>query len=79
MTCRCPSNADLSRAYSNTKRTHEESDSLPEKDFHTLGRMYGCQGDLFLKIDAVVNFGLKHETTEETEEDLDTQQELQPQ
>lgn len=72
----CPPNVDLS-FYSN-KRVHEESDSLPEKDFQTLGRMYGRQGDPFLKIDAIVNFGLKHETIEETDENLEEPQELQP-
>ncbi len=64
--------------YSN-KRPHEE-DSLPEKNFQTCGRMYGRQGDPFLKVDAIVNFGLKHETTEEPDENLEEeQQELKPQ
>ncbi|KJA14594.1 hypothetical protein HYPSUDRAFT_208593 [Hypholoma sublateritium FD-334 SS-4] len=64
---------------SSNKRIHEESDSLPEKDFQTLGRMYGRQGNPFLKVDAIVNFGLKHETIEETDENPGVeQQELQP-
>lgn len=73
----CPSSVDFP-SYSN-KRIREESDSLPEKDFQTLGRMYGRQGNPFLKVDAIVNFGLKHETIEETDENLEVeQQELQP-
>lgn len=60
------------------KRVYEE-DSLPLKNFQTFGRMYGRQADPFVKVDAIVNFGLKHETTEETDENLEEQQELQPQ
>lgn len=58
-----------------SKRRNSEEDLQPEKDFQTLGRMYGRQDDPFMKIDAIVNFGLKYETAEEEEENLEERQE----
>ncbi|KJA19626.1 hypothetical protein HYPSUDRAFT_204370 [Hypholoma sublateritium FD-334 SS-4] len=57
------------------KREPEEDSHSTERDYQTLGRMYGRQGDPFVKVDAIVNFGLKHETAEEDDENTEEHQE----
>ncbi|KAF9475259.1 hypothetical protein BDN70DRAFT_936024 [Pholiota conissans] len=57
----------LMKDKSSKKRNNEEDSSL-EKDFQTQGRIYGRQDDPFMKVDAIVNYGLKYETTEEEED-----------
>lgn len=36
--------------------------------------MYGRQGDPFVKVDTIVNFGLKHETAEEDDENSESEE-----